>query len=71
MIDIYLSRRPPLLGTLDVREIEQKARDKLKDQPGKFPPCREGNVLTFTGAFLYVFGSAGNCAAAEGNVNEF
>ncbi|TDL19761.1 FMN-dependent alpha-hydroxy acid dehydrogenase [Rickenella mellea] len=52
MTDIYVSRRPPLLDTVAVDKIEEKAREKMKD-----------NI----GAFLYVFGSAGTCSTDRAN----
>ncbi|KAG6818951.1 hypothetical protein H0H93_016913 [Arthromyces matolae] len=50
---IYISRQPPKpLGTVVFEEIEQKAREKLKDYPG---------------AFLYAGGSAGTGATERAN----
>jgi len=38
MTKIYASRQPPApLGTVNVQEIEEKAREVLKDHPGKIP----------------------------------
>lgn len=35
MLEVYGSRRPPQpLGTVIFEEIEEKARQKLKDYPG-------------------------------------
>jgi len=35
MLELYTSRRPPQpLGTVVFEEIEEKAREKLKDYPG-------------------------------------
>lgn len=72
MIDIYLTRQPPPLGTLYFHELEQKAREKLKDRPSEFTLGCHLVVHTHlsSDAFLYVNGSAGNCAAADANVNE-
>lgn len=55
MVDIYHQRKPPALGTLYMDELEQKAKDKLKGYPN---------------SFLYVFSSAGNCAADVANRQE-
>ncbi|KAI0088638.1 oxidoreductase [Irpex rosettiformis] len=52
MLDIYVTRKGPALGTLYMHELEEKAREKLKDLPG---------------AFLYVAGSAGNGSADTAN----
>ncbi|KAI0345557.1 FMN-dependent alpha-hydroxy acid dehydrogenase [Trametopsis cervina] len=52
MLDIYARRKGPALGTLYINELEERAREKLKDQPG---------------AFMYVAGSAGNGTADAAN----
>ncbi len=39
MLDIYMTRKGPALGTLYMHELEEKAREKLKDQPGTFIYC--------------------------------
>ncbi|KAG9311169.1 oxidoreductase [Chiua virens] len=36
LFDIYASGKPPVLGTVDVQEIEDKAREVLKDNPSAF-----------------------------------
>lgn len=33
LFDIYGSGKPPVLGTVDIQEIEDKAREVLKDSP--------------------------------------
>lgn len=53
MLGIYLSRKAPQpLGTVVFEEIEEKAKEKLKDYPG---------------AFLYAGGSAGTNATYRAN----
>ncbi|KAI0698139.1 oxidoreductase [Cytidiella melzeri] len=52
MLDIYTSRKGPALGTLYMKELEEMAREKLKERPG---------------AFLYVAASAGNGSADAAN----
>ena len=34
MSECYHSRRPPAIGTVDVKKVEQAAREKLKDRQG-------------------------------------
>ncbi|KIP11603.1 hypothetical protein PHLGIDRAFT_27836 [Phlebiopsis gigantea 11061_1 CR5-6] len=55
MSDIFTTRRPPALGTVLVDELEAMAKEKLKGYPN---------------AFLYVFSSAGDGAAARANREE-
>ncbi|KIY52021.1 oxidoreductase [Fistulina hepatica ATCC 64428] len=53
MESIYRSGKPPKpLGTVDFKEIEEMARQKLKDYPG---------------AFLYTFGGAGTNSTRHAN----
>ncbi|KIY52489.1 oxidoreductase [Fistulina hepatica ATCC 64428] len=53
MESIYRSGKPPKpLGTVDFKEIEEMARQKLKDYPG---------------GFLYTFGSAGTSSTRHAN----
>lgn len=35
MTMIYMTPRPPALGTVDIVKIENMAREKLKDRPGE------------------------------------
>lgn len=35
MVDIYHQRKPPMIGTLYMDELEQKAKDKLKGYPSE------------------------------------
>jgi len=52
LLDIYKSGQPPLLGTVDIKEIEEKAREAMKDH---LP------------AYMYTFGSAGTWATDVAN----
>ena len=36
MSEGYHSRRPPAIGTVDVKKVEDAAREKLKDRQGAF-----------------------------------
>ncbi|THU82916.1 FMN-dependent alpha-hydroxy acid dehydrogenase [Dendrothele bispora CBS 962.96] len=55
MIQVYVGQKgPEPLGTVVFNEIEEKAKDKLKDYPG---------------AFLYAGGSAGTCATEHANTS--
>lgn len=55
-LDIYKEGQPPLLGTVDIKEIEDKAREVMKDD---IP------------AYMYTFGSAGTCSTDLANKNAF
>ncbi|KIJ63950.1 hypothetical protein HYDPIDRAFT_154898 [Hydnomerulius pinastri MD-312] len=52
LFGIYGSGKPPVLGTVDVEEIEEKAKQALKDQPS---------------AFLYVLKGAGTSSTYAEN----
>ncbi|TFK40480.1 oxidoreductase [Crucibulum laeve] len=57
MLQLYISRKAPQpLGTVVFEEIEEKARQKLKDSRG---------------AFLYAFGSAGGSSTYRANRRAF
>ncbi|KAH8119412.1 FMN-dependent alpha-hydroxy acid dehydrogenase [Phellopilus nigrolimitatus] len=56
MLSIYKERRPPALSTVEVKRIEELAREKLKDHMD---------------AYLYVFGSAGTCSTERFNREAF
>ncbi|KIJ59033.1 hypothetical protein HYDPIDRAFT_101468 [Hydnomerulius pinastri MD-312] len=52
LMDIYIQAQPPVLGTVNVKEIEDKAREVMKDH---LP------------AYMYTFGSAGTCSTDVAN----
>ncbi|KAL4064875.1 FMN-dependent dehydrogenase [Scleroderma yunnanense] len=56
LVNIYKEGQPPLLGTVDIKEIEKKAREAMKDD---IP------------AFMYTFGSAGTCSTDLANKKAF
>ena len=37
MVDIYIQAQPPTLGTVNIKEIEEKAREVMKDHLRAFP----------------------------------
>ena len=37
MTDIYHGRKPPVIGTLYMDELEQKAKEKLRGYPSEHP----------------------------------
>ena len=46
MVDLIIGRRGPQpLGTVIYEEIEEKAREKLKDYPGQLQPSHETNFF--------------------------
>ncbi|KAN0088010.1 FMN-dependent dehydrogenase [Tylopilus felleus] len=51
-LDIYIQAQPPILGTVNLKEIEDKAREVMKDH---LP------------AYMYTFGSAGTCLTDVAN----
>jgi len=52
MVMMYNTPRPPTLGSVDIKKVEDMAREKLKDRPE---------------AFWYVYGSAGTCSTDHAN----
>ncbi|KAI0763553.1 FMN-dependent alpha-hydroxy acid dehydrogenase [Trametes elegans] len=56
MREIFASRQPPLLGSVDPDKIEAAAREKLKDSPG---------------SFNFVFGNAGSGETYRNNRKAF
>lgn len=72
MLETYIGRQPLALQSFYVDEVEKEAREKLKDHKSAL-----FNVILqilysqcFADAFLYVFGSAGNCSADHWNRSE-
>ncbi|KAG1727062.1 FMN-dependent alpha-hydroxy acid dehydrogenase [Suillus paluster] len=55
-LDIYGQAKPPVLGSFAVKEIEDKAREVMKDH---LP------------AYMYTFGSAGTCSTDAANRRAF
>lgn len=49
MSQIYFGRKPPVLGTLYMDELEQRAKDKLKGYPSRHPPLPPNPVLPTNG----------------------
>lgn len=76
MFQIYSSRKGPQpLGTVDYYEIEEKARQVLKDNRGMLLASTtinsEYDVLPLKGAFLYINGSAGTSSTYRANLRAF
>lgn len=55
MNECYHGRRPPAIGTVDVKKVEEAARERLKDRQD---------------AFMYVFGNAGTHETYHANRKE-
>ena len=78
MLDIYVSKKGPPLGTLYIHEVEELAREALKDRKGTPRPfdstwciAQEWRCYYYTtDAFLYSFCSAGEGHANVANVAE-
>lgn len=79
MVDLYMSKKAPSpLGTVAYEEIEEKARQVLKDYPGRTSTSNSSyNVIgtnedsSTTGAFLYCYGSAGTNSTYRHNLRAF
>lgn len=56
LVDIYVRGRPPVLGTVNIKDIEEKAKEAMKDH---IP------------AYMYTFGSAGTCSTDSANKRAF
>ncbi|KAI6039659.1 FMN-dependent alpha-hydroxy acid dehydrogenase [Pisolithus marmoratus] len=56
LVDIYTKGRLPVLGTVNIKEIEEKAKEAMKDQ---------------ISAYMYTFGSAGTCSTDWANRRAF
>ncbi|KAH7928758.1 FMN-dependent alpha-hydroxy acid dehydrogenase [Leucogyrophana mollusca] len=56
LLNIYGSGKPPVMGTVDIKQIEEKAREAMKDH---LP------------AYMYTFGSAGTCSTDAANRKAF
>ncbi|KAF9223352.1 FMN-dependent alpha-hydroxy acid dehydrogenase [Gyrodon lividus] len=52
LMDIYIQAQPPILGTVNIKEIEGKAREAMKD---------------YISAYMYTFGSAGTWSTDAAN----
>ena len=72
-LDIYGQAQPPVLGTVNIKEIEEKAREVMKNHLRSFPNkliyCRSADWLFClpTAAYMYTFGSAGTCLTDVAN----
>lgn len=79
MKESYANRAPPVLGTVNIQELEDRAREKLKNREGEcLTRCESNRKLTprrigayRTDAFMYVCGSAGTNSTTANNRNEF
>ncbi len=72
MVMMYNTPRPPALGSVDIKKVEDMAREKLKDRPGEansicLPICMSNRRLLSEEAFWYVYGSAGTCSTDHAN----
>lgn len=56
LVDVYVQGHPPILGTVDIKTIEEKAREAMKDHMA---------------AYMYTFGSAGTCSTDRANTKAF
>lgn len=74
-LDIYKEGRPPLLGTVDIKEIEDKAREAMKDDIRESmsfidESCTASDTC-WSAAYMYTFGSAGTRSTDLANRNAF
>ncbi|KAI6114488.1 FMN-dependent alpha-hydroxy acid dehydrogenase [Pisolithus sp. B1] len=56
LVDIYVQGRPPVLGTVSIKDIEEKAKEAMKNH---------------IAAYMYTFGSAGTCSTDLANKRAF
>lgn len=70
-LDIYIQAQPPILGTVNLKEIEDKAREVMKDHLRAFRANSSSLILCMadqqTAAYMYTFGSAGTCLTDVAN----
>jgi lactate 2-monooxygenase len=76
MVSVYRGRQGTQpLGTVDFEEIEAKAKEKLKDYPGRRFSYRRVDTSSpgtpRTGAYMYARGSAGTNSTYKANVRAF
>jgi len=73
MVDVYTGRRGPQpLGTVVFEEIEQKAREKLKDHPGQLQSSHETtSANSIQDAFWFAAGNAGTGKTYHSNIKAF
>ena len=74
LMDIYMQAQPPILGTVNIKEIEEKAREVMKDHMRTFRDypltpsmTDQSHRLFWTASYMYTFGSAGTCMTDEAN----
>jgi hypothetical protein len=70
---IYSSGKGPVLGTVDVQEIEDKAREVMKDNSSMLQRSDGGAEpeQVLTAAYLYTLKSAGTCSTDDANRKAF
>ncbi|KAG9308452.1 FMN-dependent alpha-hydroxy acid dehydrogenase [Chiua virens] len=74
--EIYMQAQPPILGTVNIKEIEDKAREVLKDHLCAFLAYHHHEwaltpVVLDAAAYMYTFGSAGTCSTDAANKKAF
>lgn len=72
--DIYGHAKPPVLGSFALKEIEDTAREVMKDHLREYYHPLKSQLLIRTrvlAAYMYTFGSAGTCSTDAANRRAF
>ncbi|KAH7885015.1 FMN-dependent alpha-hydroxy acid dehydrogenase [Phlebopus sp. FC_14] len=69
LMDIYIQAKPPVLGTVNLKEIEDKAKEVMKDHLRGFITlvCTSRAHSCPVAAYMYTFGSAGTYSTDVAN----
>lgn len=58
-MQVYQEGQPPVLGTVDIKEIEEKAREAMKDDIRKsmtfITESHSSNCLLVSGVYVYIW----------------
>lgn len=79
LMDIYTLAQPPILGTVDLKEIEANAREVMRNHLRAFRANsfalsmadQRNRLLVSAAAYMYTFGSAGTCSTDLANKKSF
>jgi lactate 2-monooxygenase len=69
--DVYGYAKPPVLGSFAIKEIEEKAREVMKDHLRECYHPFKSQLTRVLAAYMYTFGSAGTCSTDAANKRAF
>ncbi|KAG2121565.1 FMN-dependent alpha-hydroxy acid dehydrogenase [Suillus cothurnatus] len=69
--DVYGYAKPPVLGSFAIKEIEEKAREVMKDHLRECYHSFKSQLTRVLAAYMYTFGSAGTCSTDAANKRAF